>query len=71
MIAINASKILYSSILDYIENDDYRVFESKKIKVSFRDKLKLMYDNIPLVYLLKMMVNYVVYSYFMFVYFVF
>ena len=71
MIAINASKILYSSILDYIEKDDYRVFESKKIKVSFRDKLKLMYDSIPLVYLLKMMLNYVVYSYFMFVYFVF
>lgn len=68
--SINMSKILYSTILKYIENADYKLLESKKIKVPFKDKLLLMYKNIPLFMFFKMLINYVLYSYFMFIYFI-
>ena len=60
-IAINTSKILYSEILNYIKLNNYELFKDK-IKVTFYDKLYIIYYNLGLLNLLKIMINFCLYS---------
>ena len=61
--SINLSKILYSKILDKIQDNEYKLF-SDKIKVSFLEKLWLVYANLSFTSLITILYNYISYSYF-------
>jgi len=69
-LAIQTSKNLYSEILVYIEKADYDVF-GKKILVPFQDKLKIMYKTLSIFHFFKMMFNYITYTYFTMIHFLF
>ena len=68
--AINLSKILYSRILDKIEEKNYELFSSTKIKVSFKEKMFIIYENIGIIKFIKIIINYIRYSYFFWIYFI-
>ena len=63
-IAINLSKILYSRILDKIEEKNYELFSPQKIKISFSEKMYIIYENIDIIMFMKIIINYILYSYF-------
>lgn len=62
--AIKLSRILYSRILDKIEEKDYELFAQEKIKVSFLEKINIIFNYIGLFNLIKIFINYISYSYF-------
>jgi len=68
-LAIKLSRILYSRILDKIEEKNYELFSPTKIKVSFNEKMFIMYDNIGFIKFIKIIINYILYSYFFIVMF--
>jgi 15-cis-phytoene synthase len=61
--AINLSKILYSKILDKIQDKEYKLFDDK-IRVNFLEKLWLVYTNLSFTLLITVIYNYISYSYF-------
>ena len=63
-LAIKLSRILYSRILDKIEEKNYELFSPQKIKVSFNEKMYIIYDNIGFIKFIKIIINYILYSYF-------
>jgi 15-cis-phytoene synthase len=69
-LAIKLSRILYSRILDKIEENEYELFLPQKIKVSFREKLYIIYDNIGIIHFIKIIINYILYSYFAIIMFI-
>lgn len=69
--AIKLSRILYSRILDKIEEKDYELFAPEKIKVGFMEKMKIILNNIGLFNFIKIVIHYISYSYFFIIFFFF
>jgi 15-cis-phytoene synthase len=61
--AIHISKILYSNILNEIEEKDYKLLD-KKIKVSIWKKLYLILTNLGIINFIIVIKNYIMYTFF-------
>lgn len=63
-IAIKLSRKLYSNILVKIEEEDYNLFNYKKINLDYKEKLNIIYEDLGIYKLIMIFINYIFYTYF-------